>query len=156
MLIELKHVMRIAPRMIGSQMQVKLNIEIEADLNEIGPGLLAALLKQEGQKSKEPVQLKKEPVDEKTKVSAWKDMPSLPLPTSRGKVAYGFMRDGSSVVENPQEQRYLKAMWDLKMNLGLTRWSDIARKLNQDGARRRNGTEWCTISVRNLFLGTFK
>ena len=156
MLIEPNQNGRVAVCSNGSQMQVKLNIEIEADLNEIGPGLLAALLKQEGQKTKEPVQSKKEPVNDKVKASAWKDMPSLPLPTGKGRLAYGFMRDGDNIVENPQEQQYLKAMWDLKMNLGLAKWSEISSKLNKDGARRRNGTEWNSIAVRNIFRGAFE
>lgn len=159
MLTEPNHYARNTEVKYGSQMQVKLTIEIETDLENIRDGLLGLLEKEVGQTKVATTVKEVVPAKNMRQVqSNWKEMPSLVAPTSsRGKTAYGFMRDGQGYpINNPEEQQWLKAMWNMKMNLGFTQWSSIARKLNEDGALRRNGTKWDGIAVRNIFRKAFE
>jgi len=136
-------------------MQVKLFIEIEGDLKEIRTDLLAALLGEKTQKREVPAPVEVAEVEAESDEPAWIDFPTLATPEiSRGRTPYGWTRQGKATVENPEEQKVLRIMWDARINRRVG-WKEMAELIDEAGLKKRNGTVWHGYDCRSIYLRTF-
>ncbi len=65
-----------------------------------------------------------------------------------GNLAYGFTRSNRTVVEHPIEAKVVRLIFQLYRSS--ISGEEIARQLNEQGFRRRNGTDWTKRQVLSI------
>ena len=76
----------------------------------------------------------------------------IPISRQLGRAPFGYMRVGDKNLVNPDEIGALKALITcVEQRRSSETMRDVADRLNRDGYRRRDGTKFDTMAVRNLY-----
>jgi hypothetical protein len=87
--------------------------------------------------------------DERRKLRQKKN---VPITRTMGRAPFGYMRCGAKNLVNPDEIGALMALVSaVESRQDDETMQDVANRLNQGGYRRRGGTEFDAMSVRNLY-----